>query len=78
MVWCITYAKKIINKRIDPRARSRFENGTDPNPYITALFPKWVGVVLVQHVGGSDEVRRYADVLEYVPHVLVIEAGEGG
>ena len=36
---CHTIANKINNKRFHPRARSRFENGTDPNQLITGRSP---------------------------------------
>ena len=55
MVWCITYAKKINNKDFDPRARSRFENGTDPNQQITGRSPKRESEALRPNIGAVRE-----------------------
>ena len=40
MVWCITYTRKIKNKKFHPRARTQPQNRTDPHPHITDRSPK--------------------------------------
>ena len=45
-----TIRKKIKSKKIGPRARTRFQNRTDPNPYSTARSPKPCPGVAWEHL----------------------------
>ena len=38
------------NKKFPPRARTQLQNRTDPNQYITALFPKVTGLEIIRRL----------------------------